>query len=92
MAQAPRFPSLEAIQIGRYSRRPSHDFSATLNKTYVDRSRLKDEAMSDNPAIESARTAEGTRLTEARDRGTSWNLWGPYLSERQWGTVREGLQ
>ena len=45
--------------------------------------------MSDNPAIEPAETAEGTRLAEARDRGTSWKLWGPYLSERQWGTVRE---
>jgi hypothetical protein len=33
-------------------------------------------------------TAEGLRL-EARRQGTNWNLWGPYLSERQWGTVRE---
>ena len=35
--------------------------------------------MSDNPAIEPAKTAEGTRLAEARDRGTSWKLWGLYL-------------
>ena len=34
-------------------------------------------------------TQEETRLQEAR-RGTSnWRKWGPYLSERQWGTVRE---
>jgi len=34
-------------------------------------------------------TTEGFRLQEAR-RGTSnWKKWGPYLSERQWGTVRE---
>ena len=45
--------------------------------------------MSASPAIEPARTAEGTRLVEAHGRGTSWKLWGPYLSERQWGTVRE---
>jgi hypothetical protein len=31
---------------------------------------------------------EQRRLTES-DRGTPWKRWGPYLSERQWGTVRE---
>ena len=34
-------------------------------------------------------TAEQARLEEARDRGIAWKRWGPYLSERQWGTVRE---
>jgi hypothetical protein len=34
-------------------------------------------------------TAEQLRLAEARDRGVPWRKWGPYLSERQWGTVRE---
>jgi Mannosylglycerate hydrolase MGH1-like glycoside hydrolase domain len=33
-------------------------------------------------------TAEERRLREARD-GVPWRGWGPYLSERQWGTVRE---
>ena len=33
--------------------------------------------------------AEQQRLDEARDRGVAWKRWGPYLSERQWGTVRE---
>ena len=32
---------------------------------------------------------ESTRLKEARDANTPWRKWGPYLSERQWGTVRE---
>ena len=32
---------------------------------------------------------EQSRLQEARDRDVPWRLWGPYLSERQWGTVRE---
>ena len=32
---------------------------------------------------------EQARLTEARDNGIPWKKWGPYLSERQWGTVRE---
>jgi hypothetical protein len=33
--------------------------------------------------------AEQTRLDEDRERGVPWKMWGPYLSERQWGTVRE---
>ncbi|MGB7726836.1 MAG: hypothetical protein WBL50_02305 [Candidatus Acidiferrum sp.] len=33
-------------------------------------------------------TQESRRLEEAR-KGTAWRKWGPYLSERQWGTVRE---
>ena len=34
-------------------------------------------------------TAEEKRLAEARERAAHWRRWGPYLSERQWGTVRE---
>ncbi len=33
--------------------------------------------------------AEQRRLDEARAQGVPWRKWGPYLSERQWGTVRE---
>jgi hypothetical protein len=33
--------------------------------------------------------AEQARLTEAREGKAPWRRWGPYLSERQWGTVRE---
>ena len=34
-------------------------------------------------------TAEEKRLEEARQRTKHWKRWGPYLSERAWGTVRE---
>ena len=34
-------------------------------------------------------TAEQSRLDEANHGLSDWRLWGPYLSERQWGTVRE---
>jgi hypothetical protein len=34
-------------------------------------------------------TVEHERLTEARTQRVPWKKWGPYLSERQWGTVRE---
>jgi hypothetical protein len=35
------------------------------------------------------RTAEATRLDEARQRLKHWKRWGPYVSERAWGSVRE---
>ena len=41
---------------------------------------------SDAPAIFD--TVEGRRLLAARADG-AWKAWGPYLSDRQWGTVRE---
>jgi hypothetical protein len=47
-------------------------------------------------AAEKTRTAlsyvevtEQKRLNDARELGVPWKKWGPYLSERQWGTVRE---
>ncbi len=40
--------------------------------------------MSQNPE-----TAENLRLLESRNKNVPWKKWGPYLSERQWGTVRE---
>jgi hypothetical protein len=34
-------------------------------------------------------TAEAQRLEETRTQKIPWQKWGPYLSDRQWGTVRE---
>ena len=34
-------------------------------------------------------TAEELRIGEARERTAHWRRWGPYLADRQWGTVRE---
>jgi hypothetical protein len=33
--------------------------------------------------------AECQRQLDQRENGVPWWRWGPYLSERQWGTVRE---
>ncbi|HNO74167.1 MAG TPA: glucosidase [Nitrosomonas mobilis] len=33
--------------------------------------------------------AEGLRMQARNTKNTAWDHWGPYLSERQWGTVRE---
>jgi hypothetical protein len=43
-----------------------------------------------NPTIEQTTpTAEEQRLEASRTRTAHWKRWGPYLSERAWGTVRE---
>src|SRR5262249_30389905 len=34
-------------------------------------------------------TAEHARLAECHAQGVGWKRWGPYVSERAWGTVRE---
>ncbi|RME56148.1 MAG: glucosidase, partial [Deltaproteobacteria bacterium] len=39
--------------------------------------------------MEALRAAEWRRLAENRERSAYWKRWGPYLAERQWGTVRE---
>ncbi|MGA7863676.1 MAG: glucosidase [Stellaceae bacterium] len=45
--------------------------------------------MPNQTSPERGNTVEELRLDEARERGVPWKQWGPYLSERQWGTVRE---
>jgi hypothetical protein len=40
-------------------------------------------------AVLESRLAEHRRLIEDAKREKNWKRWGPYLSERQWGTVRE---
>ncbi|MDE1177815.1 MAG: glucosidase [Edaphobacter sp.] len=39
--------------------------------------------------VEGMPVAEHVRLKESKEGSCAWKLWGPYLSERQWGTVRE---
>lgn len=43
----------------------------------------------ENAFVMESDIAESERLREDRDRTSNWKRWGPYLSERQWGTVRE---
>ena len=44
---------------------------------------------SENSSRDYVETNEQQRLNAAREAGVPWKKWGPYLSERQWGTVRE---
>src|ERR671932_1083744 len=43
----------------------------------------------DLSVAEATRAAERRRQAEAREQRAPWWQWGPYLAERQWGTVRE---
>jgi hypothetical protein len=43
----------------------------------------------DEPSFPPATDPESLRLEEDAARRKNWKRWGPYLSERQWGTVRE---
>jgi hypothetical protein len=45
--------------------------------------------MADADGKTTRQSAERARLEEAREWDSPWRKWGPYLSERQWGTVRE---
>lgn len=40
-------------------------------------------------AEKNSEVTEQKRLNDAREKEIPWKKWGPYLSERQWGTVRE---
>jgi len=42
-----------------------------------------------DPPFSSADVAEQKRLNSTGEAGVPWKKWGPYLTERQWGTVRE---
>jgi hypothetical protein len=49
---------------------------------------FKSTVQKDSPSS-NLEVAEQKRLNNAREEGVPWKKWGPYLSERQWGTVRE---
>ena len=40
-------------------------------------------------AVNVTDTAEGRRLQQTKEKPLLWRRWGPYVSERSWGTVRE---
>jgi hypothetical protein len=55
---------------------------ATINHTWS-------AASEGFPTMARVQSTEDQRLDEDRTRKKYWKRWGPYLSERQWGTVRE---
>ncbi|MGA9887249.1 MAG: hypothetical protein WBQ31_07110 [Candidatus Acidiferrales bacterium] len=59
------------------------DVMSSLEKAAINPKVQKDAPVSN------VEVAEKKRLKSAREEGVPWKKWGPYLSERQWGTVRE---
>jgi hypothetical protein len=48
------------------------------------------DTQKDNSFAEARKqTEEYKRLQEVREQNIPWKKWGPYLSDRQWATVRE---
>src|SRR5205823_2682383 len=52
-------------------------------------SRYAARVLKNGAIMAQTRSAEAQRLAEDTRREKNWKRWGPYLSERQWGTVRE---
>src|SRR5512143_736173 len=50
---------------------------------------MRRSATASKPTRRKLPTAEHRRLAEDVSGVRNWKRWGPYLSERQWGTVRE---
>ncbi len=50
---------------------------------------MSETGSGDEPSVERRRVESFGRLENGLRHAGDWYLWGPYLSERQWGTVRE---
>src|SRR3954470_10239384 len=59
-----------------------HFPSTSMEETNMPENNVNEDRSSLDVAVQK-------RLNEARTSGIPWKKWGPYLSERQWGTVRE---
>src|SRR5579863_2063706 len=75
--------SLTEARSSRQWLKPSHALSHRQKESVMKIPEQK------SPPASSAECTEQKRLNDARDNGIPWKKWGPYLSERQWGTVRE---
>jgi len=53
------------------------------------KSRAVEPQIQKDSSVSACEVIEQERLKSAREEGVPWKKWGPYLSERQWGTVRE---
>src|SRR5579864_5619158 len=67
---------------GRHGSCFRYDDRRTVNESVGPRARFEEKE-------EFSMTQEEIRLSESGRRKKHWKRWGPYLSERAWGTVRE---
>ena len=63
--------------------------SGGFEKPQLDTPRKPLNRLSQEEEVQNDPGSRTARLEEARTANTPWRKWGPYLSERQWGTVRE---
>ena len=61
----------------------------TLLESPAARKDTEEKQVITRPAGSVTDTAEGRRLWETMGKPLLWRRWGPYVSERAWGTVRE---
>jgi len=64
-----------------------------MSTTIVEPPSAQEAVVDEGQAVKSSssveNTAEGRRLRETLGKPLAWRRWGPYVSERSWGTVRE---
>jgi hypothetical protein len=58
-------------------------------ETVNSQARAVESQIQKDSSVSSREVVERTRLSSVRNEGVPWKKWGPYLTERQWGTVRE---
>src|SRR5246500_4773019 len=80
--------NIQAVDVVTFERGSGTDMSAR-EAEFENRRRDKAATASGKPNLAYLETSEQCRLNETREKGVPWKKWGPYLSERQWGTVRE---
>src|SRR5246127_5514668 len=80
--------NIQAVDVVNFERGSGTDMSAR-EAEFENRRRDKAATASGKPNLAYLETSEQRRLNETREKGVPWKKWGPYLSERQWGTVRE---
>jgi hypothetical protein len=64
-------------------------FALIIGESKMKKTTKKPPRVPQQGGAAAAGDAESLRLVEDRERTRNWKRWGPYLAERQWGTVRE---
>src|SRR5580704_4949750 len=77
------------VRTSNESRLPRQRLKQLLALSHREKELVMKSSEQKSAAAPPAECTEQKRLNDARDKAIPWKKWGPYLSERQWGTVRE---
>ena len=75
--------------VNQFSATKTLEMVAAMKKGVTSAERNLKGPIEDSKQAAAEANPESARLQECRQSGVPWKKWGPYLSERQWGTVRE---